>query len=258
MKKHIFLIAVLFGFISYANVPQWGKTGHRATAEIATEYLTDKAKAAIDDLLDGDSPALVANFPDDIKSDKAYDKYSIWHYINIPEGKAYEDIKDEEGENIIWAIKKAKRKLKDSKTPREEKQFYLKFLIHMIGDLHQPMHIGRPEDLGGNRIIVFWFGEASNLHKVWDDDMLNSYKMSYTELAINQKKLSKKEIKKLQKGDAVDWLNDNYEITKKIYDSAENGYHLSYRYMYDWMPVVREQLQKGGIRLAKELNEIFG
>lgn len=258
MKRIFLFVTLLSGLTSFAHAPNWGKTGHRATAEIAETYLTDKAKAAVSDLLDGDGMALVATYPDDIKSDKAYNHYSIWHYINIPEGKEYEDIQNDKDENIIWAIQKVKRELKDPKVSKEKKQFYLKFLIHLIGDLHQPMHVGRPDDLGGNKIIVFWFGEASNLHKVWDDDMLDSYKMSYSELAANQKKLSDKEIKEIQKGTEIDWLKESYNITKKIYDTTENGYHLSYNYMYDWIPTVREQLQKGGIRLAKELNEIFG
>lgn len=258
IRSSFILITFLSGIFCFANAPQWGKTGHRATAEIATGYLTDKAKAAIADLLDGDSPAFVSTFADEVKSDRAYDEYNIWHYINIPEGKEYEDIKEEVGPNIIYAIDKVKKGLKDKNATREQKQFYLKMLIHLIGDLHQPMHIGRPEDWGGNKVIVFWFGQASNLHKVWDEEMLDSYQMSYTELAMNQKRISKDEFKNIQKGNAVDWLKENYQITKEIYDSADNGKYLSYDYMYVWMPVVREQLQKGGIRLAKELNDIFG
>jgi len=257
MRKYLILITLLTGLVTFANAPQWGKTGHRTTAEIADQYLTDKTKAAITDLLDGYSTAFVSTYADEIKSDRNFDEYSAWHYINIPEGKTYVEVKDDLGPNIISAIKKAKKGLKDPTTPREKKQFYLKMLIHLIGDLHQPLHIGRPEDLGGNKIIVFWFGEASNLHRVWDSEMIDSYKMSYTELADNQRNLSKKEVKNIQKGNVVDWLNEIHQITNEVYDSAENGSYLSYRYMYDWMPVVHEQLQKGGIRLAKELNEIF-
>ena len=258
MKKSIVFLALFCGLLSFANAPQWGKTGHRATAEIADEYLTEKAKKAISELLDGDSPALVSTFADEVKSDRDYDEYNVWHYINISEDETYEDVKDNEDPNIIWAIDKVKKGLKDPSVSKAKKQFYLKMLIHLIGDLHQPLHIGRPEDLGGNKIIVFWFGDSSNLHKVWDSEMLDSYKMSYSELAKNQKKLSKKEIKSLQKGNAEDWLEEIVKLTNKIYDSAENGNYLSYDYMYHWMPVVRDQLQIGGIRLAKELNEIFG
>lgn len=258
MKKSILFFFLFCGFLSFANAPQWGKTGHRATAEIAEDYLTEKAKKAIYDLLDGESPALVSTFADEIKSDKKFDEYAVWHYINLEKGESYDDFEDKEKPNIIWAIDKVKKGLKDPAVAKEKKQFYLKMLIHLIGNLHQPLHIGRPDDWGGNKVIVFWFGDASNLHKVWDSEMLDSYKMSYSELAKNQKPLDKKEIKSLQKGNAEEWLKEIVEITDKIYDSAETGYYLSYDYMYDWMPVLREQLQIGGIRLAKELNEIFG
>lgn len=258
MKNPFLLLFLLSSALTFGHAPNWGKTGHRATAEIASDYLTKKAKKKIRDLLDGKSPALVSTFGDDIKSDSSYDKYKVWHYLDIPEGKTYEDIKDEDGENIIIALKKIKAGLKDADTPRDKKKFYLKMLIHLIGDLHQPLHIGHPKDLGGNKIIVFWFKDSSNLHRVWDTNMLNSYKMSYTELAENQAELDKSEIKDIQEGAPVDWLKDTHKITNKVYNSAENGDYLSYDYMYNWIPVMREQLQKGGIRLAKELNDIFG
>lgn len=258
MRSYFCILFLFSSLITFAHAPQWGKTGHRATAEIAVSYLTDKAKKNIEKLLDGDGLALVSTYPDDIKSDPQYDEYAIWHYINIPEGENYETVKDTVGPNIIYALDKVKNGLKDEDTPRAEKQFYLKFLIHLIGDLHQPLHIGRPDDLGGNAIITFWFGETSNLHKVWDSEMLDSYKMSYTELAANEAKLTKEELDEIKQGTPVDWMKEVHQITDEIYDSAQNGDQLSYEYMYDWMPVVREQLQKGGIRLAKELNEIFG
>ncbi|HLS30000.1 MAG TPA: S1/P1 nuclease, partial [Flavobacteriaceae bacterium] len=143
MRKYLILITLLTGLVTFANAPQWGKTGHRTTAEIADQYLTDKTKAAITDLLDGYSTAFVSTYADEIKSDRNFDEYSAWHYINIPEGKTYVEVKDDLGPNIISAIKKAKKGLKDPTTPREKKQFYLKMLIHLIGDLHQPLHIGR-------------------------------------------------------------------------------------------------------------------
>lgn len=258
MKKILLLTSFLIINFAYANAPQWGKTGHRATMEIAQQHLTKKAKKNIQKILGKDTGILLSTFPDEIKSDRAYDQYGIWHYINIPEGKTYDAIKDEVGPNIIWAIGEAKRKLKDETVSPEKKKFYLTMLIHLIGDLHQPMHIGRPEDLGGNRIIVFWFNQPSNLHKVWDSEMLDSYKMSYSELAANRAILSDREVEEISQGNEVDWMEEVFEITQKVYDSAENGHRLSYDYMYHWMPVVREQIHKGGIRLAKELNELFG
>lgn len=258
MQKVFFLWLAFLPTLLMAEAPNWGKTGHRATAQIATKYLTKKAKKNINKLLKGESMALVSTYGDDIKSDSNYDQYSIWHYVNIPEGQTYEEIKEELGPNIITALDTIKKGLKDPATPTEKKRFYLKMLIHLIGDLHQPLHVGRPDDKGGNTIQVFWFEQVSNLHKVWDSDLLDYFKMSYSELAANELPLSPNTIRDIQQGTPVDWLNESAQIADKIYDSAEYGSHLGYDYAYDWMGVIREQLQKGGIRLAQELNAIFG
>ena len=119
------------------------------------------------------------------------------------------------------------------------------------------MHIGQKKDKGGNTILVEWFGKGTNLHRVWDEDMLASWGMSYDELANNAKLLCKNDIKAIKKGSIVDWLHDTHKITKKVYKSVEPEENLRYRYSYDYFPIVREQLQKGGIRLAKILNDIF-
>lgn len=260
--KYRILFLTFFSFLLLpltlpAKAPNWGKTGHRATAEIATKYLTDHAKEQIHEILGGDGMALVSTYGDDIKSDHEYDRYAIWHFVNIPEGKTYADIKDDLGPNIISALQEAKEKLLNKSTSVEEKQFYLKMFIHLIGDLHQPLHVGRPEDRGGNDIIVFWFGEPSNLHKIWDSDMLDHFQMSYTELAANEGRLTTEERQEIEQGGLEDWLGESVKIADKIYASTRNGDYLGFDYAYDWTDVVRQQLQKGGIRLAKELNAIF-
>lgn len=257
MKSSILIAFILSSLFTFANAPNWGKTGHRATAEIASGYLTPQTKQKISELLDGKSIALVSTFGDDIKSDSKYDSYRKWHYIDFPKGKTYEDIKAKLDQNIISAIKTCIKELKNESTELSEKRFYLKMLIHLIGDLHQPLHVGHARDKGGNLILVTWFGEMSNLHKVWDSEMIDSYKMSYSELAGNQQKLSKEQVEAIQEGSVIDWMKDTRKITDKIYGFSETGDHLKYKYMYKWMPVVREQLQKGGIRLAKVLNDIF-
>lgn len=258
MKKTVLLFFLLLSSgLASAHAPFWGKTGHRATAEIAEKYLSPQTRQAVKELLDGDGMALVSTYADDIKSDKKFAKYSTWHYVNIPEGKTYADLVHSGEMNIITAIEKTKTGLKDTTLPKEQRKFYLKMLIHLIGDLHQPMHVGRPEDKGGNEIPVFWFNERSNLHRVWDEDLLYYYEMSYTELAANTSKLSEEELAEIRRGSVTDWLNESHAIADKIYETVKDNEHLEYAYAYHWLPVVREQLQKGGIRLAKELNEIF-
>ena len=260
MKLKYFLLVVLIGIttITFAGEKgDWGKNGHRTTAKIAEGYLKKKTLKKITELLDGESLAFVSTFGDDIKNDPAYRKYSKWHYVNIPSGKNYAEVKDELGENLIWAIEECVAKLEAEETPRTDKQFYLKMLVHLVGDLHQPLHVGHEDDKGGNDIDVKWFNKSSNLHRVWDSEMIEFFDMSYSDLAMNQEKLTKSELKAIQSGSVVDWAKDSQNLVEKVYAGTEDGDKLYYRYMYDWFTQTRTQLQKGGIRLAKVLNDIF-
>jgi hypothetical protein len=130
-------------------------------------------------------------------------------------------------------------------------------LIHLIGDLHQPLHLGLQEDRGGNDIEADWFGEESNLHKIWDSEMIDSYGMSYTEMASNRYVLTPAEIKYYAEGHLLDWVRDIRKLTKKVYGSAEQRERLGYKYMYEWYDTLNLQLHIAGIRLAKVLNEIY-
>ncbi len=259
MKTRILLLtSVLFIVLtSFTSKPDWGPTGHRVTGKIAEKHLTKKARKQIDKILKGQSLAFVSTFGDEIKSDRKYSKFYPWHYVNMPLNGVYETaIKNPKGD-LVTGIAECKRVLKDKNSSEADKAFYLKLLVHLVGDLHQPLHIGRKEDKGGNAIQVRWFYFGTNLHKVWDEHMLDKWDMSYVELAANADNLSKGQIEHIEKGTVIDWVNEVHKITKKVYASAKKGEKLSYRYSYDHFATVRKQLQIGGIRLAKILNEIY-
>lgn len=258
MYRYAFLLVfvMLNPFHSFAD--DWGKTGHRVVGEIAEKHLNRKAKKAINSLLDGHSLAFVGPFADEIKSDRKYDSFKPWHYVNFPFGDQYESYPKSENGDIIQGISTCIEVLKDDNSTKEEKSFYLKMLVHFIGDLHQPLHIGIADDKGGNDFQVRWFGKGTNLHAVWDSELLNSYDMSYTEVAANANVLSKKEVAAFKKGTVIDWMYESRNLCEDIYENSEIGEKLGYNYMYKYMDTVRSQLQKGGIRLASLLNEIFG
>jgi len=257
MQGSFLLIIFFVAQFTLANDIVWSKTGHRTTGEVAQQHLSRKARKAIDKLLDGQSLALVSTFGDDIKSDRKFKKFSAWHYVNFPADKKYGDVEPSEHGDVISGIEKCIEIVKDEKSSKEDKAFYLKLLVHLVGDLHQPMHAGRLEDKGGNDIQVQWFNEGSNLHRVWDSNMIDDYGMSYTELAESLPRLSKAQKKFIQGGTIYDWVEESQDIANKIYDSVEVGEKLFYRYRYDWWSTVEKQLQKGGLRLAKILNEIY-
>lgn len=256
MKISIILLFLVTNF-AFANDTYWSKTGHRVVGEVAEQHLTKKAKRAISELLEGESLAAVANFGDEIKSDRAYRKFSAWHYVNIPFGKTYAEIEKNEYGDLVQGVNTCLEIIKDKNSSKEDKAFYLKFLVHLIGDLHQPMHVGREEDKGGNDIQLQWFGSGTNLHRVWDSNLINENGMSFTELASEYPKMSKQQIKFLQDGSLLDWVEESHLLAEKLYASVEPGEKLSYRYSYDWWDTAANQLQKGGVRLAAVLNEAF-
>ena len=221
-------------------------------------HLTKKAKKKIDKFLKGESLAFVSTFADQIKSDKKYNKYYSWHYVNMPLNVSYEDSEKNPEGDIVTGIHKCIEVLKSDTSSTEDKVFFLKMLVHFLGDLHQPMHIGRAEDKGGNTVQVQWFGRGTNLHRVWDSDMIESWNMSYTELAVNAKKISNQQVSTIKQGDLMDWVYESQELSKKVYKSVKSEDKLGYNYSYENFSTARSQLQKAGIRLAKVLNEIYG
>ncbi len=242
---------------TFANDDFWGQTGHRVVGKIADDYLSGKAKREIKRLLNRKSLAFVSTFADEIKADKRYNEFYTWHYINMSLDENYEDSEKNPEGDLVSGINYCKKIISDNQASDDDKAFYLKLLIHLIGDLHQPMHIGLKEDRGGNDFKVQWHYEDSNLHRVWDSDMIEKFDMSYVELAENADVLSKAQVKAIQKGSVIDWVNETHELTRKIYDSAEPEENLRYRYSYHHFKTVRTQLQIAGIRLAKVLNELF-
>jgi hypothetical protein len=259
MKIKLFLLLPFFLFSKTHSEDAffWGQNGHRATGKIAEQYVTKRAKRKIDKILKGQSLAFVSTFADEIKSDRKYREFSPWHYVNMKLDETYDTAEKNPKGDLVTAISKCVTILKDKNSSEADQEFYLKMLIHFVGDLHQPMHVGTKEDKGGNDFQVQWFGDGTNLHAVWDTKMIESWNMSYLELADNANILSKKQVESIEKGTVLDWVDEIHEITKEVYSSAKKGENLRYRYSYVNFGIVREQLQRGGIRLAKILNEIY-
>lgn len=255
----LLLLVMFFITTTGFSMEDWGQTGHRVTGEIAERHLSRKVKKKIDKILNGKSLALVSTYGDDIKSDPRYRQYGPWHYVNLdPDQTTYDEDQASLEGDIVIGIRQSVEALKNKSTPPKDQEFYLKMLVHLVGDLHQPFHTGRGEDKGGNDIEVLWFNESTNIHRVWDSQMIDGFQMSYTELADNAADLSRAEVKAISKGSVLDWMYESKELSDLVYDSVELGDKLGYEYSYQWLAVVREQLQKGGIRLAALLNEILG
>ncbi len=236
---------------------EWGKTGHRVVGEIAQQHLTPKASKKINELLGGMSLAFVSIYADEIRSDGRYDHLAPWHYVNMPADQTYQYAEKNPEGDIVTAMETCIKILKDPKSTQEDKSFYLKLLVHFIGDIHQPLHAGRKEDKGGNDIQVFWFGDTTNLHTLWDSGLIDHYQMSYTELAAHLPKTGEAKKERLMRTPMLDWIHESQALANNIYEQTPANAKLGYVYHYQHFETVRQQLLVAGLRLAATLNMIF-
>ena len=282
--------AAVAGLLVFLASPTqaWWEDGHVIVAKIAENYLTPEARAGIKDLL-GDnregeraiSDVRICTWADLIRSsgelNRKYPKNDTWHYINIELKMKQEDFKPSaDGNDVIGAIERFKKVLKDPKAEKQDRKEALLFLVHFLGDMHQPLHTGnREDDRGGNLQPVKSVGgkpeSKLNLHKVWDGYLVNAIKGDLTNEDLVKRLLD--EIKdadrtKWEKGDVKQWVWESHAIVVDRVYKFSDGNELPKRdapaveltdtnYMKENQPFVREQLKKGGVRLAVVLNECF-
>ncbi len=182
MKKcttTIALAAILIRSVCFA----WGRDGHRITGFIAAKYLTPQAAAAVKDLLGEQTLADVSTWPDEIRRERKHT--APWHYANpAPDSTGFNLERDCPDEGcVVSAIIKYSYVLRDKSAPRKDRVEALKFVVHFVGDVHQPLHLGRKRDRGGNDIKVRFFENDTNLHSLWDSSMIRRTKKGWTEYA---------------------------------------------------------------------------
>lgn len=253
------MVGIAAGLLAVSvNGYSWGQKGHDVTCAIAEKHLTKKANKKISEILDGKSIVYWANWMDNASHTPEYKHTSTWHYKNIDADETFENAKINEKGDVIRAVEKQIEALKSGKLNKEEQALSLKFLVHLVGDMHCPMHMGHKSDLGGNRWQVQYFRKGSNLHSVWDSGVIESaHKWTYSEwveqIDINDKETNRK----LAEGTPQSWGKETYEVCKTIYDATPVGSKLSYDYVSDWSETVENQLLRAGLRLASVLNDIF-
>lgn len=259
MKKISFIgsmIAVALFLVS------WGSIGHRTVGQIAENHLSPKAKEAIKELIGKESLADVANWADEIRSQPNFKNTAPWHYVNLPGGLNFEQfataIKTMPPDNGYKAMLECERELLDPRKTKSQKAMALKYFVHFVGDLHQPMHVSHAEDKGGNAIPVNFLNSSSdNLHSLWDSGLIEHQNLSYKQMAINYDTATPEQIAKWQSDDPLIWLWESYQVSSILYTEVAENNKLGEDYYNDHIPVIQKQIEKAGIRLAGELNAIF-
>jgi len=260
MKINKFIF-VTVGIALAVSMISWGVVGHRAIGQVAQHHLSKKAALAVKGLLGSESLAMVSTYPDEIRSYQKFAYTAPWHYVNLPQGLSKEQFRAEltgmEKANIYRAILNCTSDLRDATKTREEKVFALKFLVHLVGDLHQPMHTGRSEDSGGNKVKVSLMRRENNLHGLWDSGLIDYAGMSYKELAADCDVIPSAQQREWQKDDVATWAFESYQMSQQLYDEAARDPEFDYGYYPKHADFIKKRLAQAGIRLAGILNEIY-
>lgn len=236
----------------------WGQKGHDTTAYIAEQHLTPATAAAVDSIFDGKSIVYWSNWLDNASHQPDLKYTKTWHYKNVDADETYETAQANPSGDAVTAIKAQVETLSDPATKLKDSQLALKILVHVMGDLHMPLHMGHASDLGGNRIKVKFFGRDNNLHSIWDSSLPEAaHKWSYSEWQQQIDRINQATANAIISGNVDDWAKETVAIASKVYTYFQPGINVSYNDIARWTPTIEEQFLKGGLRLAHTLNLIY-
>ena len=255
MKKSLLMLCSV---LVSAQAFGWGATGHRVAARIAENYLTPEARIAVEEILGSETLAEASTWPDFMRADPAefwQKTANPWHYVTVPPGKTYQDVGAPEQGDAVSALADFSQTVRDRQASAEERARALRFIIHIVGDLHQPLHVGNGEDRGGNDFGITYFGEPSNLHRLWDSQLIDAKQLSYTEMTgwLNAR-ISPADFRTWNTPDPMVWVAESADIRERIYPDDRD---LRWDYGYKWTDTLYTRLQQAGVRTAVYLNDLF-
>jgi hypothetical protein len=247
----------------------WGNTGHQTIGEIAERFLTPEAKMAITDILGPEKLAIAATWADAVRDDPAFNNFKSYHFIDIEENASYETA-PHAAKDSMTIITKYPLLLASKEVNRSVKIVALKYLIHVVGDIHQPLHVGSETDQGGNKVKVNWNNQPANLHEVWDSKLID-YDISklkvhvsplkfytfinYADDIIKNHPLEKMSLEKIQMAPPLEWIKESQNLRSTVYNFE--GTSLNENYKEKNIAIIEERLLFGGVRLANLVNAIF-
>ncbi len=265
----LFAVGLLLAGTPIAHA--WGPKGHRIVAHIAELRLSEDAHRALSQILETQeqiSDNYICNWPDYVRRDMP--ETGPWHFVDIPfEADSYNPERDcPDGQCIIYQIDEMAKIIADTSRPIEDRHVALRFLVHMLGDIHQPLHcIDYDDDRGGNERLVNYPGQAkpARLHAIWDSYLVAENMGSLGALEYADKlndKISNRRARRWAEGTPADWGWDTHEVARENAYSVLPEKHgapldLDKEYIQNNRKVVELQLMKGGIRLSTILNRVL-
>lgn len=257
------LLPLLLVLLLPLDLQAWGREGHRLIAEIAERRLNQKARDAVAALLGpGETLQSVSAWADEVRSDRK--ETSTWHYINIPLTAPKGDYRTycPAAGCVAGIIGEMESRLRNASLSRKERYEALKFLVHFVGDLHQPLHCGDRGDRGGNDVPVVFQNRPTNLHSVWDTPMLEELERRDPSLKARLGRgPGSWTTRRMRGGGPADWVWDAHAISRDVaYANLPAGRPavLDETYLLKAKPAIETQIQRGGVRLALMLNNALG
>ncbi len=248
------IVAVLLVVAPVAGFA-WGPVGHRAVGHIADQRISPQTREAIEDLLGHETLAEASLWADGIRSEAKWRQTSPWHYVNVPDGERYDPTRRSSSGDVLEALERFTVVLRYEHSSRQDKIAALRFIAHFVGDIHQPLHVGRASDRGGNRIEINWFGERSNLHRVWDSGLISRLDLTPEGLARTLESRPSAEVVAWEQDEPLTWAAESMALRPLVYGTTSS--RLGGAYVRAVGTVVEERLLQAGVRLASLLDAIF-
>ena len=248
------LLALLWADSAFA----WGRTGHRVTGAIAERFLSAQTRAAVREILDPETLAEASTWADEMRASPDpfwRERAGAYHYVTVPDGKSYAQVGAPAQGDAVTALREFAVILRDPNASLADRQRALRFAIHIIGDLHQPLHVGNGRDRGGNDIKVHFFGRPTNLHRVWDSGIIDREQLSFSEWASwLGARITPQQAVRWAVSDPLVWIAESARIRSSLYPEQTD---IGWRYVLRHKPVICERLAQAGVRIAAWLNAVF-
>jgi hypothetical protein len=249
------IVLVILSVVSSVESFAWGPVGHRAVGHIADQRISPQTRAAVAELLGDEALAEASLWADGIRSEPKWRQTGPWHYVNIPDDQAYDPAHRSRDGDVLEALERFTAVLRNPNSRRIDKVVALRFIAHFVGDIHQPLHVGRASDRGGNEIDLNWFGQRSNLHRVWDSGIISRERITPGGLVNKLASRPSSEVAAWAQDIPLVWAAESMALRPLVYGTPVS--RLGRSFAREAGLAVEGRLMQAGVRLASLLDAIF-
>ena len=235
----------------------FGSDGHRIAGQVAEPYLCEGARLEIDRFGEGVSLAELGLWADRIRTQPSRDDSGPWHYVNIADDASFDAYRSPPEGDALWAIAHFRSRLRDESLTRNRRAQALKFLIHFVVDLHQPLHVGRRSDRGGTNTEVFLGEKRISLHRFWDTVALRENERPVARYARNVLAMAMLLAAEHRFSPPRQWAAEGLSLRSLVYGFDPKTRRLEEDYLQLASDLVQLRLAQAGLRLADQLNDVF-